>query len=464
MRGWLALSLLFLSLPVSAQEPALPASDPAQTTAHPTQIAVPPVAVTAPAVTPAAPIVHSSRETTTYGADKVRLDVPVGVTAQPQQQGSVKEEPMVRRGMYDRPYLLRIGSASTDVALGGYFELVGSYLQQNGVSDGFTAEARRFNIFLTSKIADRLRLTSELEFEHGTQGIGLETAALDVLLHHGFNLRGGIVLVPIGKFNIAHDAPLYDVIDRPLVSTLIIPATLSEVGGGIFGALYPGGHKLTYEAYVINGLTDGVVAAEGTRIAAGKQGPRFQKDNNGQPAVSARLGYALPPRRLFRLETALSFYSGTYNTFAADGLTLDDPRWLHILAYDLEASLGPVTVRGELAYARIDLPSSLTERHGAEQLGLYCEAIGTFLQRKLLVFPRAALAAVARLDWVDLNRSSRPSGEPLGDETTRLTVGLSFRPAPGTSLRVGYRYEWITDLLGNPVRGGGFQLGMASYF
>ena len=60
-------------------------------------------------------------------------------------------------------------------------ELVGSYLQQVGISDGFSAEARRFNIFLTSKIADRLRLTSELEFEHGTQTIGLETAALDVL-------------------------------------------------------------------------------------------------------------------------------------------------------------------------------------------------------------------------------------------------------------------------------------------
>src|SRR4051812_40250642 len=66
-------------------------------------------------------------------------------------------EPVVRHGIDDRPYILRLGSASTDVAIGGYFDLVGSYLQQQGVSDGFSGEARRFNIFITSKIADRIR-------------------------------------------------------------------------------------------------------------------------------------------------------------------------------------------------------------------------------------------------------------------------------------------------------------------
>lgn len=418
---------------------------------------------TAPAATVPADSPPAEREVTTYGADKARFDIPLGKAAAP-MQNTVRDEPMVRRGIYDRPYLLRLGSASTDVAIGGYFELVGSYLQQDGIADGFSAEARRFNIFLTSKIADRLRLTSELEFEHGTQAIGLETAALDVLLHHTLNLRGGVILVPIGKFNVAHDAPLYDIVDRPLVSTRIIPSTLSEVGGGLFGIFYPGGHKLTYEAYVVNGLTDGVIAAEGTRLSGGKQGNRFERDNNGLPAFSGRIGYALPPRKLFRLETALSSYSSIYNTLQIDGLAVDDPRWLHILAWDVESSLGPLTVRGELAYARIDLPPTLTERHTTEQLGFYYEALGTIFSRPIFMFSRASLLAVVRLDWVDLHRGQQASGEAIGDETTRLSLGLSFRPAPTTSLRIGYYHEWISDALGNPIRGGGVQLGMASYF
>lgn len=400
---------------------------------------------------------------TSYGAAQARFDLAAAPA--PRAPVSVRDEPMVRRGVYDRPYLARIGTQSTDLAIGGYFDLVGSYLQRKGLSDGFSAEARRFNLFVTSRIADRLRLSSEIEFEHGAAEIALETAALDVLLHHAINLRAGIVLVPLGKFNIAHDSPLYDIVDRPLVSTQIIPATFSDVGGGLFGALYPGGHKLTYEVYVVNGLGDGLIGASGTSTAAAKDERRFARDNNGVPAVAARLGYTTPAHPRFRVEGALSFYSGIYNSFKVDGVTVDRARWLHIIAADAEANAGPLTVRGEVAYARTELPEGLTEQHAREQLGVYAEALCTVMKRRLWVLERAALAVAARVDHVDRNRDTRPlTGAALGDETTRLTLGLSLRPAPTTSLRVGYYYEWQTDLLNNLVRAGGVQLGLASYF
>lgn len=385
-------------------------------------------------------------------------------TAGTSGSAGIRDEPLVRRGMYDRPYVLRLGSGSSDVALGGYFDLVAGAVGRDGVSEGFSTEARRFNLFVTSRIADRLRLTSEIEFEHGAEEIALETAALDLLLHHALNLRGGILLVPIGKFNLAHDSPLYDIIDRPLVSTRLIPATWSEVGGGVFGALYPGGHKLTYEVYVVNGLQDGVVDTTGTHLPGGKSRERFGEDNNGQPAVTARVGYAAPPRRRVQIETAVSFYSGVYNRFQREGVQIDQPRWLHVLAWDGEAALGPVTVRGEVAYARVDVPPRPLDVHATDQVGAYGEVIGKLLQRRVLWFERAALAAVGRVDWVDLNLGRLPTGAPIGDETYRLSLGLSLRPAPGTALRVVYQHEWFTDTFNNPGEGGGVQLGMASYF
>ena len=42
---------------------------------------------------------------------------------------------------------------------------------------------------------------------------------------------------PIGAFNVNHDGPRYEFIERPLVSTEIIPATLSEAGLGVHGRL-----------------------------------------------------------------------------------------------------------------------------------------------------------------------------------------------------------------------------------
>ncbi len=375
-------------------------------------------------------------------------------------------DPLVRGGIYDRPYLLRVGTDATAVAIGGYFDFLGAYERVEGVSDGFSFEARRFNLFLTSRIADRLRLTSELEFEHGTERISLETALCDVLLHHTFNLRAGILLSPIGRFNITHDAPLYDVVDRPLVSTRIIPATLSEPGAGFFGAFYPGaGHRLTYEVYVTSGLGVGVIAAEGTRLSEGRSPEVFAADNNGSPAVVGRLSFQSRTDGFVQGEVAASGYAGVYNTFAIEDQRVDDPRWLRVLALDASTSAGPVALRGELAVAGVDVPDGLTSLHARRQYGAYLDTTVTFFQRPLWLFELASLAAVARVDYVDLNLDDREgTGEPMGEEHTRLSVGISFRPAPGTALRLVYHHDWLTDELGNPTRAAGVQLGLATYF
>lgn len=137
--------------------------------------------------------------------------------------------PFQRGGLYDRPYILEFRGKT---AIGGYAEMNSNYLREEGIAEGFSLEQRRFNIFIYSAISEHVKLTSELEFEHGTEEIALETALVDVLFATPLNFRAGILLPPIGRFNILHDSPRYDVIDRPLVSTQIIPATLSEVGIG----------------------------------------------------------------------------------------------------------------------------------------------------------------------------------------------------------------------------------------
>src|SRR5262245_3607197 len=92
----------------------------------------------------------------------------------------------VQGGVYNRPFLASVGRT----AIGGYLEGNTNYFQENGISEGFSTELRRFNVFLFSSIGPRIRIISELEFEHGTEEIKLETALLDFQVNPSFILRG----------------------------------------------------------------------------------------------------------------------------------------------------------------------------------------------------------------------------------------------------------------------------------
>ena len=140
---------------------------------------------------------------------------------------------MVQGGIYQRPFLLATGRT----AVGGYAEGNANYFRTDGVGEGLSMELRRFNIFLYSSVGRRIRFISELEFEHGVEEIALETALVDFVVTPLLVLRAGILLPPLGAFNVSHDGPRYEFVDRPLVSTRIIPATLSEVGFGVHGRL-----------------------------------------------------------------------------------------------------------------------------------------------------------------------------------------------------------------------------------
>ena len=91
--------------------------------------------------------------------------------------------------IYKRPF---IDFGKT--AVGGYLEANSNYFSEDGVSEGFSMEMRRFNIFLFSKISKRVKFLSELEFEHGTEEIALETAQLDFEFSPFLNFRAGIIL------------------------------------------------------------------------------------------------------------------------------------------------------------------------------------------------------------------------------------------------------------------------------
>ncbi|MDT8341244.1 MAG: hypothetical protein RQ751_07000 [Longimicrobiales bacterium] len=367
---------------------------------------------------------------------------------------------IAQEGVYDRPFIGSLASAS----IGGYLEANSNWFSEEGISDGLSFEMRRFNLFLFASLSDRLRFLSELEFEHGTEEIALETALVDFRISPEFVLRAGVLLPPIGFLNQNHDSPRWDWVERPLVTTGIIPSTLSEVGFGAYGRVaLDAMWTLSWDAYLTNGLGADVVGGpEGrTDLAAGKSEDRFAADNNGSPTLSARAAIV----RHGLGELGLSYYGGAYNDFRVDGQEVGERRRVDLAAIDLGLTLAGVELRGEAALATIDVPPGMVEVFGDRQWGAHLDVVVP-LARPMLDGTEALLSAGLRLERVDYNVGTfRDTGRSIGDEVSAVSPGLAFRPRPGSVLRINYRYQWTRDLPGNALaRGAGFQVGIATYF
>jgi hypothetical protein len=372
----------------------------------------------------------------------------------------VADTTLAQQGIYDRPFVASVSAAS----VGGYLEGNTNWFVEEGVSEGFSMELRRFNVFLFSQISPRIRFLSELEFEHGTEEIALETALVDIQIRPELVIRAGIILPPLGFFNQNHDSPKWDFVERPLVSTELIPSTLSEVGAGLYGRLVWGGLLLSYDAYVTNGLGDAIVGSElgRTAIPAGKSEERFGEDNNGSPAVTARLA----ARRPTLGEVGFSYYGGYYNSWQREGLEVDEPRWLGISALDVGMVVRGVEARSELAVATIDVPPALAELFGKRQWGGHVDVLVPLWRPRIASYPSAALFVGLRIEHVDFNVGTfAATGGSIGDEVTAIVPAISVRPGARTVFRANYRYEWVIDFAGNePIRRAGFQFGIATYF
>lgn len=366
--------------------------------------------------------------------------------------------------VYNRPFLT---AGKIPIAIGGYLEVNTQYASTDGISEGFSFQARRFTLFFSSTIAKKIKLLSELEFEDGVKEINLEFAAVDIEFHPLINLRGGIIMNPIGAFNQNHDGPRWDFIDRPISATTIIPSTLSNAGFGLHGKYVIQRWILGYEAYLTNGFDDNIISnAEGrTSLAAGKLNlSRFEENNSGLPTVTGKI--AIRNRSIG--EIGISYLTGVYNKWKKDGVILDSKRSASIVAIDFNTSLfkDRLNITGEFAKVFVDVPETYTQQYGTQQFGGYIDIVGTVLKRKILGWENAKLNLGVRLEYADYNQGKFiQTKQNIGDHLWAVVPAIAFRPAGTTVIRFNYRYQQQTDLFGNPPSYTGIiQFGISSYF
>jgi len=366
--------------------------------------------------------------------------------------------------VYNRPF---IQMGKLPVAIGGYVEANYQYLSENGISEGHQFQMRRLSIFLSSSISKRIKFLSEIEFEDGAKEISIEFASVDFEFAPLLNVRGGIVLNPIGSFNQNHDGPKWEFVDRPISATQMLPATWSNAGVGVFGKKYTNDWVFAYEAYLTNGFDDKIISnpENKTFLPASKENiDRFEESFNGSPLFTGKI--AVKNQRIGEL--GISYMGGAYNKFEEDGIVLDKKRMANVFAIDFNSTIPKFNtyINGEWAWVRVDIPDTYTEQYGREQAGGFVDFVQPILKRPMFGFEKAILNLAARIEYVDWNRDKfKSTGQNISDDIFSIVPAISWRPTAQTVIRLNYRYAWQKDLLGNPPsKIAGIQLGLSTYF
>lgn len=340
--------------------------------------------------------------------------------------------PFVRGGVYDKPYQTRLLGRT---AIGGYAEAHSRYERVDGVTEEAGFELKRFNFFTSTRVSDFVRMAAELEFEEGGEKITIEFAAIDLRIHSALTIRGGIVLSPLGRFNLAHDSPMNEFTDRPLVSTEILGVALSEPGFGILGQVPMGRQgRVTWEAYLTNGLNDGLIAGspDGTRIPLGRGN---SSDQNSSPAMVGRVAWSPS----VGYELGLSAHHGAWNVFTRDGETIDERRDLTLGVLDGEVTLLGVRVSGEVALARANIPPGLQGLYASRQAGFFLDVARDFGAGWVRTAPGSSFTVKARVDAIDLDT------EAVGQHVRQAGAGINFRPTSESVVKLEMVRGWSFD-------------------
>jgi hypothetical protein len=225
-------------------------------------------------------------------------------------------------------------------------------------------------LFVASSISKRIKFLSEIEFEPADKEIAIEFAAVDMEFNELFNLRGGMIINPIGGFNQNHDGPKWEFTDRPLSSVAMLPATWSNAGFGIYGKKYNKNWMIGYEIYASSGFDNSIIENSENKTflpAAKKNTERFEELPSGTPLYTTKVAI----RHSKIGEIGLSYMGGIYNKWQDDGLVIDEKRSIHVFALDFNTTLPKTNtfITTECAWVNVDVPKTYSEQFGNKQFG-----------------------------------------------------------------------------------------------
>ena len=339
------------------------------------------------------------------------------------------------------------------LSIGGYGEI--TYNNIEGSSTPAEIDVQRLVMLFAYKFDDRTSFVTEIEFEH-VKEVYVEQAFINYSIADGVNLRGGLMLVPMGIVNEYHEPTTFNGVERPSLDNKIVPTTWREMGIGVSGRI--NNASIRYQAYLMNGfLSYGesykLRGSDGLRKGRQKGAESVGSDTNFAGRVEY---YGLP-----KLKLGLSYYAGNTQTTAPE--ISSTQIGLSMFGLDYRYVNGKVSSRGQFISASLSDTEAYnlagTTDLGSAMGGYYVEGAYNLLpldsRQKLDIFLR----------YENFNTHQKTAGNLLTNDAyhrNETTFGLSYHLASGAVFKADYQSK------GTAVEGydavGQFNLGLGVFF
>ncbi|MDZ4758645.1 MAG: hypothetical protein SGJ10_11000 [Bacteroidota bacterium] len=343
-------------------------------------------------------------------------------------------------------------------AISGYGEVLYTHDINNKLG---LANLRRNVLFVGNRFNEKLSFFSELELENAkVEGgkasgeISLEQCFIKFDINRSLYVNAGFFTPRIGLLNENHLPTTFNANDRPVVETMLIPATWREVGVAIYGSprSIPG---FNYSIALMNGLN-----ASGFSLSEGIRGGRGEGSNAQarQKAITAAVLYYYGPWRL----QASSYVGGSVGTDnqSADILGLSTgPFGTPVFLNEANLQYRKRAVHIKFLAVQINVPdASLLNTAYSNNIanisrGLYAEYSYDIFYKKHQGDKQFNI--FTRYEFVDMNAKLPTNGIANKYYTQQhIFAGFTWMPHRGVGVKFDYHYinngEFNQQLVLNP--------------
>lgn len=330
-----------------------------------------------------------------------------------------------------------LNNLKKNVAMGGYGDI--EFIQPINIDTRNLGklDIHRFVLMLGYQFNKRLKLVSEIEFEH-VKEVYIEQAFLDYKINKWVNWRSGLILIPMGIINERHESNTFNGVLRPSVDKYIVPTTWREIGTGFHGNLIDA--SIRYQAYLVNGFNgyDGNAKFNGENgLRGGRQ--KGAKSYLSTPNLSAKIEHY----GFTNLKLSVSAYLGKSQSQLYNSLDKNDGAAvaqadssvvnIQMLGFDASYRKAGFELKGQFIFTHLGNTAAYNtfanSNIGSNLMGYYAEAGYNVFAKNEEV--NDALVVFARYEKYNTHQSKSPVIELVPAYNRNLiTTGLTWKPSP----------------------------------
>lgn len=318
-------------------------------------------------------------------------------------------------------------------------------------------DVHRMVVFMGYKFNDRVDFVTELEFEH-VKEVYVEQAFINYRINQAFNIKGGLMLIPMGIQNEYHEPTTFNGVERTSVDAHIVPTTWREMGFGFSGNL--DNISLKYQVYAVNGFKSydgGGKLRSKDSFRKGRQ--KGAESTMSSPNLSAKVDFY----GIKGLKVGLAGYFGNTQSTLYDGLPKNDTTGLAeqadssvvgmaMVGFDLRYQYKAFEARAQVISTTVSNTKEYNNFTGSDigssMLGYY----GELGYDVLSIFKKDAkerIVLFGRYEFWD-TQVTMASGFTKDDKYARsaITAGITYHVAKGAAFKADYQM-FNNDVKGN---------------